>query len=250
MSRSETLRSPPLQPARFSGSTPSRMPVDCDLKECGRIGEQEIFPAQIPSAQVARHGDIRCRICPEIEDEFPANPAIFSPSRCLENERALRCGALSAFAVRQAFAISNIDICALGRRPRLTGSEEKSGQAPRRPKMENGLRGARPQSVASRRYGGPPIRTSGGIPAEAGKRHQIALRFLPEAADASMHWAKVARCSDITFSSFTCRPRDQSVRASKRISSASCSSPSTPSLVVSSVTESHPPVRVCLRMAL
>jgi hypothetical protein len=88
------------------------MPVDCDLKNAEGFREQEIFPAQIPSAQVARHGDIRCRICPEIEDEFPANPANFSSSRCLENSGALRCGALSAIAVRHAFMLSSLDFSA------------------------------------------------------------------------------------------------------------------------------------------
>jgi hypothetical protein len=123
------------------------MPVDCDLKECGRIGEQEMFPAQIPSAQVARHGDIRCRICPEIEDEFPANPAIFSSSRCLENERRASLQCAPGYRRASRIYVEQLRVLRASRAagPAAGTLAEKSGQAPRRPKMENGLRGARPQ---------------------------------------------------------------------------------------------------------
>jgi hypothetical protein len=167
-----------------------------------------MFPAQIPSAQVARHGDIRCRICPEIEDEFPANPANFSSSRCLENCGANCCGALSAIAVRHVSAVSSLESLRADSDARATSAwepEEKCGQAPRRPKMESGLHGARPQSVASRRYEGLPIRASGGTPAEAGKHHQIALRFIPDRALAPIFAAEVARYTCFTFASFVSR---------------------------------------------
>ena len=116
-----------------------------------------------------------------------ANPAKFSPSRCLEESSgALRCGALSAIAVRHAFAVSSLDVLRACQRRRAgsRSSEEKSGQAPRRTQNEGTVFSAPGRRAWHRDGTGRlPIVPVEAFPRGQEDRHQIALRFIPEQRD-------------------------------------------------------------------
>jgi hypothetical protein len=96
----------------------------------------------------------------------------------LRMSSALRCSALPAIAVRHAFCVEQLDFARWRRRMECQGKRA----ARRREGLKWRTVFAAPghKSVASRRYEPLPIRASGGIPAEAGKRHQIALHFIPD----------------------------------------------------------------------
>ncbi len=220
--------------ALFSGSTPVACPWAATCQNAGRLGAGEM-PARIRSIQVARRYNIRCRICPEIGDEFPAIPATFSPSRVLEAARDRR-------AQRQRCSAARV--CA----------SAKKRAARRRENPNEGMVISTPGRRAwqARRYVRPSEAHSGCVPAEGSNVRLNALPFIPDHAKHAKFRAFSRVCSGITLSGGArfVRAHGYFSRTTSMIASASRSRPSTPSLLVSSVTESHSPVGAWRRIAL
>lgn len=139
-------------------------------------------PAQTLSAQVARRFDIRCRICPQIGDEFPPRLAKFSPSQCLEvSSGAHRCDH-NRGVVRGSRACGTAK-CRAQICHRLGGNgplEKRSGQAPRGPKMKE-RSSRRPAAKRGNATVGPQQNpASGGVPARASNVRPNTLPFIPD----------------------------------------------------------------------
>ena len=138
------------------------MPVGCDLSNAEAPGTAKM-PARIHSIKVARRYNIRCRICPEIGDEFPRAPANFSPSRSLE-----------------------ADVQRGSQAPRFTRFAQSMGDKKRAARRRENPNEGTVISTPGRRawqhrpYVSDAKATSGGVPAGASNVRPSALHLIPE----------------------------------------------------------------------
>jgi hypothetical protein len=121
------------------------------------------MPARIHSIKVARRYNIRCRICPEIGDEFPRAPANFSPSRSLEAgvQRGSQAPRFTRFAQSR-------------------GDKKRAARRRENPNEGTVISAPGRRAWQHRPYVSDASATSGGVPAGASNVRPSALLFIPE----------------------------------------------------------------------